>query len=405
MKIGIVCFNLFIAGGARLVFDCAQALKKMGHKVVIFAPAFDAHQYKDIVSGLEIRVVPLRHPPSALGAGRPKNFLHWIVRKFKHEYEFISASKIIAQAIEPDFDALNLQDSAYRVGYYYRKKNPKTKIVWTVNGTPFQYIPRGNKVYDFFGSLYQTLKKATVKRFLSSIDAATVLAFSDTKWFEGFPVKKVVVTRAGVEYEKFYSPVKDFKEKAGKKYIKIFALGALNSFRRYDNIVEAVNYLRQERYDAHALIFANNIWGEDKCKADLIALVKKYHLEPFVEFKFDGASEQELTRAFRESDVFVQAVYVPPPGHHGWGLVNFEAMASGLPVVLCRTSTATEVLRDGQNVLLVEPLSPRQIAQKVKFLIDNPSEYFKIATDGQKVVREQLTWEGYAKGIVKSFES
>jgi len=165
----------------------------------------------------------------------------------------------------------------------------------------------------------------------------------------------------------------------------------------------AVKYLCDWGYNPYLDIYCNNIWNQDGCKEDLIALRAKYNLEKRVNFVFDGVSEAKLRETYSKSDVFVQAVYVPPPSHHGWGLVNFEAMAAGLPLVLCKSSTATEVLTDGENYLGVQPLSPEQIAQQIKKIIDDPGLYFKIASNGQGFVKDNLSWEKYGRDMLKAF--
>ena len=73
----------------------------------------------------------------------------------------------------------------------------------------------------------------------------------------------------------------------------------------------------------------------------------------------------------------------------------FEAMAAGLPVVLCRTTASTEVLKDGENAFFVDPQNPEEIALKIKLLIDKPDIYKIVATNGQNLVREKLTWSKY----------
>jgi glycosyltransferase involved in cell wall biosynthesis len=402
MKIAIICFNLFTAGGARLVFSLAQSLQARGERVVIYTPEFEGTDFPDLAQGLEIRVV--KKKINFFKSEKPKNIFDWVLKKIKYEQEFIQTSIAIAKAMDTDFDIVNIHDSSYRVGYYYHQKNSLAKIVWTVNGEPSHYLSRKKIVYDILGHSYHFLRKIVDYKFLKIINSATVLANSDKKWFHKFPIKKVLVVRAGLDFTKFYSPVKDFKEKADKKYVKLMALGALNIFRRYENVLEAVRFLREWGYDAHATIFAANVWNENKYEADLLGFIKKNSLSEFVDLRLNGVSEKELASFYRDADIFVQAVYVPPPGHHGWGLVNFEAMAAGLPVVLCRTSTATEVLIDGSSAFFVDPLSPDQIAQKIKLCVDNPDLYAKVALAGQSIAHE-MDWEKYTDEMLNIFKS
>jgi glycosyltransferase involved in cell wall biosynthesis len=370
--------------------------------VTIYSPAFESQDFGDLAAGLDIRIVQTSRQITHFTGKKSKGFSGWISSKVRHEREFISVSKEIARAMDPDFDGINLQDSAYRVGYYYKKRNPSARVVWTVNGVPFAYLARGKFLYDLLGKSYQLVKQRTTKKFMDVVDEAAVLANNDVHWLDELSVKHVSVVRAGLDFEKFFAPVKDIAQRAQEKRINLLALGALNFARRYDNVLEAVKILRDGGYRPHLTIVANNIWNEDAHRDALIAYVKDNHLEELVTLKFDGVPEAELPKVYAASDVFIHAVYVPPPGHHGWGLVNFEAMAAGLAVVLCDSSTATEVLHDGVDVLLTKPLASQEIAEKIKFCIDHPEEYKKIAHAGQEVARG-MRWEKYAEGMLELF--
>ncbi len=74
-------------------------------------------------------------------------------------------------------------------------------------------------------------------------------------------------------------------------------------------------------------------------------------------------------------------------------------------VVLVRSATATEVLKEGENALFFDPLQSAQIAEKVKFLIDRPEEYARIAEAGQTYVKENQSWKKYAEEMLEAFKS
>jgi glycosyltransferase involved in cell wall biosynthesis len=405
MKIAIVCFNLFIAGGARLVLDFAQLLKKRGYTPIIYTPAFEAGKYGDLVVGLDIRVIETGKEISHFKSEKPRTILEWLSQKWKHEREFIDISRAIAGEMESDFDVVSLHDSSYRVGFYYKKRNPKTRAVWTVNGPPFRYLPRKKWAYDMFGYAYQAVKRITTRKFMAAIDEATVLANVDKAWFKDNPIQRVSVVRAGLDFKKFYAPVKDVRARFEKKSVTLLALGALNRYRRYDDVLQAVKFLRDWGYDARVRIIANNIWNENECRDSLVDFAKENGIESATEFNFKGVGETELVEAYRQADIFVQAVCVPPPGHHGWGLVNFEAIAAGTPVVLCDSSTATEVLEDGETALFFKPMASRELALQVKKLVDDPELYLRLAEDGQNMVKRTMSWERYTDGMLAAFST
>jgi glycosyltransferase involved in cell wall biosynthesis len=366
---------------------------------VIYAPDTGGAHFGDVALDLNIRLVKTAPKPV-----RPNGFFGWIIGKIREESYEVSLAKLIADSMEDNFDVVNVHDIAYRTGYFYKRRGVATRVVWQENVPLFLYVSRGRFFHDLVGRAYWLLKRFTDRKYFLAIDAISVLDDLTKHSREARGGRNVHIIRAGIDFKKFYAPVKDFKEKASQKEIHILAVGALNPVRRFDNVIEAVSYLREWGYRAHARIVAHNTWHQDQCRNDLLSLVSTLRLESYIDFHFNGMPEAELVKAFQSADVFVQAVYAPPPSHQGWGLVNFEAMAAGLPVIVVRSSTATEVLREGETALFFDPLQPKQIAEKLKFLIDNPDEYARIAEGGQLYVRENQSWKKYAMEMLKLFE-
>lgn len=403
MKIAIVCNNLsLLTGGPRLIFGLAAGLEEMGHTVGIYAPDFDPTHYAEITRGLKVKVV---QPADVQVPGpRAPGFIGWIKGKIHEERYAIALARAIADEIGQEADVVNVHDFAYRTAYFVKKRNPQTRAVWHENAPIFAYVKRGQIVPDFLGFLYYRVFRAWADRkYFRAMDKLIVLDRFNEAAARRQGFRDITLVRAGIDFGKFYAPVKDFREKAARREVNLLAVGALNAYRRYDKVIEAVKLLRDRGYGARLRVIANNVWRENQCRDDLIAQVERAGLADRVSLNFEGVSESEIVRAFHDCDIFVQAVYSPPPSHHGWGLVNFEAMAAGVPVVLVASATATEVLRDGENALFFEPLNAGQIAEKVKFLVDNPEAYARIAAAGQKYVEEHQSWQRYAMETARVF--
>ncbi len=401
MKIAIVCFNLkWQAGGARLIFSLAQILKKNGNKVVIYTPEFRNDVFPELCSGLDIEVVPPKYPFE--WTKNPVNIFEKIIHKIRQERLHIDTAQRIAEFMDKDFEIVNLHDFAYKAGFFYKKINPAAKIVWTENDPPYLYLPKENLLFDILSRLFNVWKIFCARKYFKAIDIVAVLDFYNRDWAKKHGLNPVVV-RSGVDFDKFYWPVKNYKEP--KKSMLILGIGALNKYRRFEDIVYAVKYLRSWDYDAKAIIVCKDIWDEREYRQKLIEITDQEGMDEYVNFNFEGVSESELRQVYRKSDVFVLPLYLPPPRNgYGWGLTNFEAMAAGLPLVICRTSTATEVLVDQKQALFVEPMSPEDIAKKIKVLMDDPSLYRRIAEAGQQFVKENISWEKYTREMLRIFE-
>jgi len=77
-------------------------------------------------------------------------------------------------------------------------------------------------------------------------------------------------------------------------------------------------------------------------------------------------------------------VMVLPSITEGLSNVAIEALACGVPLVASATGGNLEVVEDGKDGLLVPPRSPGAIADRIKFLIENPAEARRIACEARR---------------------
>jgi spore coat protein SA len=111
-----------------------------------------------------------------------------------------------------------------------------------------------------------------------------------------------------------------------------------------------------------------------------------------VEFH-DYCVGKELAQEFRQADAFC----FPPIWQEPFGLVNVEAMASGLPVVATRSGGMPEIFAEG-GALLVQQNSVPELADALRNLILNPSLRRAIAEQGYASFLRNFTWRSiYSK--------
>jgi glycosyltransferase involved in cell wall biosynthesis len=68
-----------------------------------------------------------------------------------------------------------------------------------------------------------------------------------------------------------------------------------------------------------------------------------------------------------------------------------EALAAGAPLVVTDVAAASEVVRHGENGMLVPPRDPAAIADAVRTLHRDPAATRRMADAGQRSVRERFT--------------
>lgn len=133
------------------------------------------------------------------------------------------------------------------------------------------------------------------------------------------------------------------------------------------------------------------IIGKGQEEAGLKGLAKELGLEDTVFFL--GAVEN-VPSYLRDADLFVLPSY-----QEGMPNALLEAMACGLPVVATRIGGVVDVVKDGENGLLVEPGDHVSLAEAVLRILGDGCFAGEIASNALKTIRE-----GYSlKGIVPRY--
>lgn len=136
--------------------------------------------------------------------------------------------------------------------------------------------------------------------------------------------------------------------------------------------------------------YALEIVGEGPQRAALGALATELGIGADVAFVGPLDREALATRC-RQSDLFVLAPY-----EEAFGNVFAEALAAGLPVIGSNIGAIPELVRQGENGILVPPGDVAAIARAVRELGDDPVRRAEIATRNRARAESMLSWESAA---------
>lgn len=90
------------------------------------------------------------------------------------------------------------------------------------------------------------------------------------------------------------------------------------------------------------------------------------------------------------------SVYVQPTVTEGFGLTVLEAMAYGRPVIVTEGAGVYELLENGKDGFIVPIRDPKAIAERLKFLVNNPSEIKRMGKNARQKA-EQYSWNKIRK--------
>jgi glycosyltransferase involved in cell wall biosynthesis len=113
-------------------------------------------------------------------------------------------------------------------------------------------------------------------------------------------------------------------------------------------------------------------------------------------------SHHDLPRYFAACDVFV----LPSISRlEAFGLVVLEAMASSKPVIISNIPGVMELVTDGEEGLLTEPMNVEDLAEKINILMADPKLRKSMGEKGREKVVREFTWDKVVSQIERTYES
>ena len=220
---------------------------------------------------------------------------------------------------------------------------------------------------------------------------------------KGINEEKIVVIPNGVEANNFgnfsESIVNKIKEKYGMKgKITVMFAGSITPRKGVDYLIRAAEMIIQDGY-ANVLFLLVGSQEYDKEFASRVArYVKNKSLDKNI--KFAGfVPYEDLKVLYQACDIFVL-----PSFGEGDPIALKEALASGKPLIGTKVGGIPAQIKDGWNGFLVEPGNEKQLAEKIRYLIDNPEERERMGENSRKLAREEFDWKKIAERYLKVYE-
>ena len=151
-------------------------------------------------------------------------------------------------------------------------------------------------------------------------------------------------------------------------------------------------------------ILVSDIWPAIKKKVPPVKLwiIGKDAKEFFSKLESDDIRVDEVADV---RDVYQQASVLVAPIYGGGGTryKNFEAFASGLPVVTTSIGIRGTTAKDGTEVIIRD--KPDDISASVVELLQDNKLYTKIAGNAREMVKKEYDWDPIAQKLSKIYEA
>jgi glycosyltransferase involved in cell wall biosynthesis len=378
-------------GSEEYILNISKCLAKMGNEVTILDRKYSSTDADvEDVDGVKIvRLKARKFVPPNLTISLTLNYISFArqVRKY------------LAKA---DFDVVHVHVSI--TGLFLVVMSPKLKkrLIYTSHATR-----RGKESLSPLDRMAISLENQLVKR------VRTAIVLNDL-------VREGLITRAKVNPEKVavlpmgtntdrFNPtigVGDIRQKYGLEgEVTILFVGRIRADKGIEYLVKAANIVvnvfgcKQAQF---ILVGPTEEFVSRKNRGSLYLDKVKRLIEDFglqVKVKLTGAVPlDDLRRLYVACDIFVL-----PSLTEAAPQALVEAMASGKPVIGTMVGSVPMQIKDGQSGFLIDPGNESQLAEKIKYLIDNPAERERMGAYGRKLAEEEFDWSKITERLLQVY--
>jgi phosphatidyl-myo-inositol dimannoside synthase len=258
-------------------------------------------------------------------------------------------------------------------------------------------------VHAYGNEILEALRSPWPKHRLGLVKAARVLPCSR---FTAELVKKAGGDPARIEIVHPACDVNRFRPVAPSRELRAELLGCAE---RTPVIVSVGRLVERKGCDMtiRALpkviaTFPNAVYlivGDGPYRQELEALSVAVGVRDYV--RFAGNQDEKLPDIYALSDVFAMPsrARLESCDVEGFGLVYLEANACGKPVIAGRSGGVPDAVTDGVTGLLVDPISPEEIARAISRILSSPDLAARLGDQGRERVLREFTWPIFAQHI------
>jgi len=168
--------------------------------------------------------------------------------------------------------------------------------------------------------------------------------------------------------------------------VNLMIIGRLQNIKGHKELID-VFYELLKKYKNIKLIIA----GEGEEKERIQHQVERFNISDKVDLKGYIPVEDVIC----ESDIVILPSYT-----ESFPLVLLEAMAAGKAIISTLVGGVPEIIEDGKNGFLIEPINKKQLYDKLEILIIDKELREKMGQNGYALYKEKYTAEIFVKKTI-----
>ena len=175
----------------------------------------------------------------------------------------------------------------------------------------------------------------------------------------------------------------------------LLLIGRFVPKKGFSTAFQALKYITERRKNVKLVVV-----GDGPLKSEYLAILEKDRTGSYVKFVGEIPT-YELRNYYSACDIFLMPSRRLPSD--GLNVVVPEAMACGRAIVASRVGGNDLVVFDGINGYLHDENDPKQLAQCVLKLVEDPELKNEMGSNSLKLVRDRFTWNAIVKYYLERY--
>jgi glycosyltransferase involved in cell wall biosynthesis len=369
----------------RRVWQEANTLKEQGTYVSIICPKMEGYNRAfEQINGIDI----YRHPLTE-GTGAMSYLVEYSTALF---WEFILSIKIYSKKKFHVIHGCNPPDLIFIIALFYKILG--VKYVFDHHDINPELYEAKYSTKGFFYKSLLLMERLTFKTANYSI--ATNESYRDIAIKRGgMPIKNIQVVRSGPQLDRLIINGGDNKYKKGKKYL-IGYVGVIGKQEGLDLLLESVKYIVALRQDVQFAIVGGG--GELN---HIKILCQQMGLKEYIDF-YGRVDDETMVTILNTADICVNP---DKPTE----MNNLSTMNKIMEYMCLKKPIVQYDLKEGRISAQMASLyainnSTENFAEKIIWLLDNPSKRNTMGEFGYNRVINQLSWTYESKKLIQLYK-
>ncbi|MCW4007338.1 MAG: glycosyltransferase family 4 protein [Candidatus Bathyarchaeota archaeon] len=182
-----------------------------------------------------------------------------------------------------------------------------------------------------------------------------------------------------------------FKPEKPKEENLLLYVGRISELKGLHILIKTLRYLKE---NVHLVIIGPPDWNTNYYQ-NLLYLIEKENSKGLHKIDYLGAMEQsEIVKWYQKASLLVLPSYA-----EGFPVTILEALSCETPVIATPVGGIPEIIENNKTGILIPPGDPKRLAEALAYLLENETIRFRMASEGQKLVKEQYSIDVVCKKL------